>query len=188
MTPRDWAEIMSSWGIVVCVGLTFPYIRALRTRAVKQAGQLLLRVLRPRVRRWCVCLFALWCVVLVMKWAFLLTGTVLAVELACAVGATIVPLLALLFHSMGLGPMMYIEVRENGIVLRAEFWPWEKVRSHTWLDFGATLRLRLAGYGIADYRIAASQKEALDRLLLEKLPAVGKTEQAFPSSDARSCV
>lgn len=191
MTARDWAEILTTWGAVVFFALMFLYIRSLRVRAVNQAGQMLLRVLRPRVRRWCVYWFALSCVVLVPQWALLLTGTVRAVELARTVVYTMLPLLALLLNSMSLGDM-YIEVRENGIVLRAEFWPWEKVRSYAWLDrsyrldVGSTLRLRLAGYGMADYRIAASQKDALDRLLQEKLSAADKTEPALPSSGTPS--
>ena len=187
MTPRDWVEILAAWGLVVCSALAFPYIRSLLARAVHQAGQLLLRVLRPRVRRWCLSLFALWCVVVVVKWASLLTDTVRAAELAGAVGNTILPLLALLYDWMGLGNM-YLEVRENGIVLRAEFWPWEKVRSYTWLDVAPTLRLRLVGYGIADYRIAASQKDAFDRLLHDRVPGAEKIDQTLPSPGAGSCV
>ena len=155
--------------MIVCVALVLPYFRSVRRRAVNQGGPLLLRALRPRVRLWSSVFFAFFCLALIVQWSVLLTGTVPVTELAPAVINTIIPLLVLLLHGMGLNGS-YLEMRENGIVFGLEFWSWGNIRGYNWIDAAPTLRLRLAGHGIADHRIAASQKDAMDHLLREKVP------------------
>jgi hypothetical protein len=180
---------LPGWLLVVLVPLWLVfvvYVRRLRTKAVNEASEQLLRVIRPRVtrwRRWSMSVFALSSVVLVMRWALLLAGPAEGGHSSAELISNTI-LLSLffgLFYSSTLR-VTYIDFRRHGIVFgAASFWPWDKVHGYAWLDGGPTLRLRIAGHGLTDYRIDFAQKEAVDRLLRAKLPAADNGVGTFPA-------
>ena len=167
MTPSDWMQILTPWALVTSSGLLFMRIRSLRARADRQAAQILLRVLRPRVRASWLVWGALGCFAVAAQWGTTVLGTTRSTEFAAAVAYTLFVPLALLTHSKS-GGDIYIEARENGIVVGIGFWPWGHVRDFAWLDNGPTVRLQIEGYGFAEYRVATAQRAALDRRLQER--------------------
>lgn len=188
MTSRDgWLQLMAGWGPVVFFTFVLPYLQSRRTRAVKQAGQLLLRVPRPRARRlWCGSDSFFLCI-LVAMWATLLSGTIELHELAVtAVPYTILAGVYGWFHWSDINGV-YVEARKSGIVCGAWFCPWESIRGFRWLMHGPTLQLRVGRFDVADYRIAARQKDAMDHLLQENVPHPDKPQQGSKSSEAYSC-
>ena len=182
---NDWTDVLTPWAALGVLALVLWRTLSLRSRAVNQAGKLLLRVPQPRARRWWIVLLVLWSFVLVTQAVSLSLGTVRATELLRAVGSVLVPVLALWVYLTS-GGCVHIEARENGIVLGSRFWPWPTIRGHTWPDHGSTLRLQLQGYGFEDFRLAASQKDALDRLLQEKRYAPVETERNLSVSQQSS--
>lgn len=166
---------------IFAIGCSF-YNRHLQTARRRQAGPLLLQVTRPRVRRWEACFLVFFGIVTVMNWALLLWKPIEPLDVALRTGYTMVPLVAVWsYWSRGAGD---IEIREHGLVSQGAFWSWDDFRSYSWVGDGPKLRLRMKGQ-VADFRIAAEQKEGIDRLLREHLPPGAKTEQHAGASSQR---
>ena len=181
MTPRDWVLILGQWCAVGVFAVAALYGRSKRIQAVGEAGPLVLRVARPRVRAWHLVILFVLCITLVPQWVSVLINGVPPRELAHMALYTIIPFIV--YPTMRADA--YVEARENGIVCNQAFWPWGCVENYEWLDDGRTLRLRRARYDFTDFRIAESQKNALDRILRQNTRGSDEVEQNLPPREAK---
>lgn len=160
MTWREWILILQ-WCVIVAFFVAALYSRSKRTQAVGEAGPLVLLVIRPRIRAWHFALLCLMGVTLLPLWMSALVRGVSPGEFAQMAATTMIPFIAVpMAHADA-----YVEARDRGIVCNRAFWPWGHIQAYEWLDDRQTLRLWRARYDFTDFRIAESQKEALDQLL-----------------------
>ena len=182
MTARDWLFAVIPWGVLCYFTLVAFWLRLKRSKAVNEAGPLLLRVIRLRVRLWLFASYFVGCMVFVPSWAIALIDGFSPRALTHTMTYTLMPIIVyLMMHAAA-----YVEARERGIVCNQAFWSWGHIQEYEWLDDRPTLRLRRARYDFTDFRIAESQRDALDHILRQSIGGVGKAEQDSPARDAKS--
>ena len=117
-----------------------PFFLYQRSKVAKHAGQLLLRVARPRVRRATLVFFTVWWIAVAVQWAALWLAwsprvTTDYARIAAAVIHTLVASAALIAYWFG-ATNAYFEVREEGIIhYGTGFWPWERLKHYAWKDW-----------------------------------------------------
>ena len=134
-------------------------------------GELLLKVPRPRVKRWDTAMS-------VSGWVGLGLGALSFCLLAMSRPfptrefATLLPVLlglcitvAVTRDTFGRG---YLEFREHGIVCGGLYFPWESIREWRWSDSSSTLHIKLE-HEIANYRLQPGDKQAVQMLLEERV-------------------
>ncbi len=159
------------WALLYCP-LVWPHLG----RQKPDASKLLLGVVMPRWRAWCLGCDILAIVIVAASSCLIVAGWVWFAATGASV-AHFFPLFALfgvcwrVSESRPLFATTLIEIREQGIACMGSFWPWDQVESYSWDDTPeATLRLKCVGY-LGSYQIAPKQKEELETLLRQNLPS-----------------
>lgn len=174
----------SEWFLVCALICFMPFFvflmrntRHLRVQAESLGDNLLLKLPRPRVKRWETAWFVSACLLVVGQAAmFAYELTVSGPDRTRNLISSLAWLIAM---SMGIGTFWvsggraYLEFREHGIVCGANFWPWENIREWSWHDGGSTLRLKLR-IGIVWYRLEPADKPAVQAVLENHLMELGK--------------
>ncbi len=182
-SSRSWEETMKTerleWFLLVayfCILPLFAYLIRygwiLRVHAESVGGELVLKVPRPRVKRWETTRYLLAWIILfgaVTKFVYVFTifGSISALELVSALTLSLLALL-LIGSYWSSGEEAYVEFREHGIVCGAMFCPWEGIREWRWSDQAFTLRLKLRNC-IMSYRLRPADKEAVQTELEKHL-------------------
>ena len=154
--------------IVVLVPFVFAlwYLVGLRENIEKLGGKLLLRVVRPRVKRW----KTFW---MICAWSAVVVNASFCVFLAAegprsspdelANQATnILVLLFVITLSAFAWNRMFLEIREDGVVCGTSFIAWHSILEWSWTDRDSSLRLKLRntiltfGLNRGDHEIVAS--------------------------------
>jgi hypothetical protein len=142
------------------------YLVGLRENIEKLGGKLLLRVVRPRVRRW----KSVW---MICAWSAVVVNGAFCVYLA-ALGprsspdelanqaTNILHFLFVITLSAFAWNRMFLEIREDGVVCGTSFTAWHSILEWSWAAPDSSLRLKLRGevltYGLksGDREIVAS--------------------------------
>lgn len=166
MNAEGWIEIVT---LLITI-FFFPALLALniaaRRRQESQAGALIRRVLRPRLRVLDLIVLSVLGIGTAVGWWEALYSDRTLRESVPLVRITLFWVLALV--AILSGPFQWcVEFRENA-VLTALYIPWEKIRSYKIVDH-RTLHVRMAGYGSLDYRIRPEDMPAVREILEAKL-------------------
>lgn len=172
------------WMVVPFYAVFVPYNLRQRSKAVTEAGPLLLKAVRPRVRRWSIAFWAAASICWLMLSGMLLLGWGLSEpvdgsQLWILAFITVAFLSEALLRARGVRHD-YLEIREAGILQQGiVLLPWDTVRDHRWLDKpDPTLQIRCAN-GVLQWRIARQQKEEVDALFRQHVPSA---ESSGPAS------
>jgi hypothetical protein len=164
--------------IVICVFATTLYAI---NKSAASAGQVILRINRPRLLFWSFVLLAFGLLSL-GGWLTQMTQHYRERrDLNFVLGSLLSSFpsfgLFLLFPMVSLWNR-HLVVCENGLLILSMFWPWQKVQAFEWNDAGPTLQLKLYGLGWRNYRADPLQKEAAIKALADRL---GMKQPAKPT-------
>jgi hypothetical protein len=176
-TLFDWIVLLFP---LVFVSLFLPVELFGKAHAMAKAGELQLKVVRPRIRLWnrvglvvCACLGA---AVIVLHFA--------APEgrshwLQSSLPLLVLLILAIVNRVFGLDPWG-VEIRENGIVLHSTaFVPWNRIVGYRWREGRVqTMVCQVSRCGFIHVGVLPEQREGVQTLLHSHVPAVIGSELA----------
>jgi Domain of unknown function (DUF5673) len=175
--------------IVVLPAFVFAlwYLVGLRANIEKLGGKLLLRVVRPRVKRW----KTVW---MICAWSAVVVNAAFCVYLAAegprsspeklANQATnILVLLFVITLSAFAWHRMYLEIREDGVVCGTSFTAWHSILGWSWSERDSNLRLKFRN-AVLTYGLSHGDHEIVARALQSQLGPADRLVQRGLSKSA----
>jgi hypothetical protein len=169
------------------------FLVGLRANIEELAGKVLLRVVRPRVKRWkSIWMIGAWCAV-VANAGFCVylaaQGRRSSPDELVNQATNILALISVIALAAFAWNRMFLELREEGIVCGTSFTPWHSILGWGWAERDSNLRLKLQNavltYGLdsGDHEIVAS---ALDRRLGTPDLQIQRAHSENPRREARA--
>ncbi len=172
-TTYDWMALTILIIPLVFVSLFLPFVLFGKAHAMGAAGELQLKVVRPRIRLWyrvglafCASLGA---AVIILHFAAPEGGSH---WLPSTLPLVVLSILVIVDRVFGLDPWV-VEMRENGIVVHSTaFLPWNRIIDYRWKEGKVpTMVLQISRWGFIRVGVLPEQREAVQTLFRGHVPA-----------------
>jgi hypothetical protein len=185
---------MIEWSILVgqiCVLPLVAYVAKaswiLREHGQSLAGELMLKVPRPRVQRWEKAQLIVTLIVLLGQAAgcayLLTTSGPVSVELLRCLTWFLFALIMVIGNAPEFRGRSYLEFRARGILCGSVYLPWESIESAAWSEPGCVLKLKLRlRNAILNYALRRNDKAAVQMKLDEHMIGTSETSLSHPTS------